>query len=113
MRFRFWLIATALLAAACSLGSGGPQLTLKNPVWDRVDVEIVLTRSSDCSNRGPEFISTREVVLRKDKSEAVEVPPDATVCWRHNRNPNNPKPGDWTGWTRATMYPGQSADVDI
>ena len=114
MRLYFGLIATALLATGCSsFGSGGPHLTLNNPVWDRVDVEIVLTRSSDCNNRGSEFISSREVVLRKDRSEIVDVPAEATVCWRHNRNPNNPKPGDWTGWTRATMYPGQSADVDI
>ncbi|HEX3536217.1 MAG TPA: hypothetical protein VHU15_05580 [Stellaceae bacterium] len=113
MRLRFGLIAMALLAGACSSGSGGQQLTLHNPVWDRVDVEVVLTHSSDCNNRGPEFIATREIVLRRDKSEAIDVPPDAAVCWRHNRNPNNPKPGDWTGWTRATLYPGQSADSDV
>lgn len=113
MRLRFLLIAAALPAAACSSGSGGQNLTLHNPVWERVDVEIVLTRSSDCDNRGTEFISTKQITLRRDKSEAIDVPADATVCWRHNRNPNNPKPGDWTGWTRATMYPGQSADADI
>lgn len=113
MRLRFGLIVTALLAAGCSSGSGGQQLTLHNPVWERVDVEVVLTHSSDCNNRGPEFVSTKEIVLRKDKSEAIDVPPDAAVCWRHNRNPNSPKPGDWTGWTRATLYPGQSADADI
>ena len=113
MRLRFGLIGTALLAAACSSGSGGNRLTLNNPVWDQVRVEVVLTRSSDCGNRGAEFISTKEMVIRKDRSETIDVPPEAVVCWRHDRNPNNPKPGDWTGWTRATLFPGQSAEAEL
>jgi hypothetical protein len=95
------------------LGGGANRLTLNNSTWDRVNVEIVVTKSANCADRGPEFVSSKEVVLRKDKSEVVDVPPEAAVCWRHDRNPSNPKPGDWTGWSRATLYPGQSAETEI
>jgi len=113
MRRGFELIATALLAGACSSGSGGNGLTLHNQTWDQVNVEIVVTKSANCSDRGPDYISSKEVLIRKDKSYTVDVPAEAAVCWRHDRNPNNPKPGDWTGWSRATLYPGQSAETDI
>ena len=46
-------------------------------------------------------------------SEGFNVPDGASVCWRHDRNPNNPKPGDWTDWTRATLFPGQSTSTDL
>ena len=113
MRLRFGLTVTILFASACSSVAGGNRLTLNNPIWDQVNVEIVVTKSANCADRGPEFVSRKEVLIRKDKSESVDVPPEAAVCWRHDRNPNNPKAGDWTGWTRATLYPGQSAESDI
>jgi len=102
----------ALLLAGCS-GRDGNQLTLHNSVWDQVHVEIVVTKSANCDDRGPEFVARKEVLIRKDKVENVDVPPEAAVCWRHDRNPNNPKPGDWTGWSRATLYPGQSAETEL
>ena len=103
-----------LLLAACSSGPGKvTQLTLNDPLWERVNVEIVLTHSANCNDRGPEFVSRQETVMRKGKTETVDVPADAAVCWRHDRNPDNPKPGDWTGWSRATLMPGQSAETDL
>ena len=47
------------------------------------------------------------------RSETIDVPPDATVCWRHDRNPNKPVTGVWSGWTRATLQPGGSAHTDL
>jgi len=94
----------ALLAAVAGCG-GGPkdvgQLTLKDPAWDRVNVEIVVTRRADCDSRADGFIASRE------------VPNGATVCWRRDRDPNAPATGAWSGWTRATLAPGQSADTDL
>jgi hypothetical protein len=114
---RFPGICALLLLAGCSLVSGPPkgasQLTLRDPLWERVNVEIVVTRGSDCDKRGPEFISRQEVVMRKGKTESFDLPPEATVCWRHDRNPDKPKPGDWTGWSKATLLPGQSAETDL
>jgi hypothetical protein len=51
--------------------------------------------------------------MRKKGSEPIDVPNGATVCWRIDRNPNSPVAGAWTGWTRATLAPGQSAETDL
>ena len=114
MRFG-WMIGFLLLAG-CSMFSsksgGSSTLTLNNPYWDQVNVEIVLTRSSDCENRDG-YISTAQILMRKNKTEAVDVPSGANVCWRHDRNPNNPVAGAWSGWTKATLFPGQSGEAEI
>jgi len=115
MRF-FGLITLSLLAGCSMFGSpssGGSRLTLNDPYWDRVTVEIVITSNTDCDNRGQGYISSREIVMRKNKTETVDLPAGANVCWRHDRNPNNPVAGAWSGWTRATMFPGASSDTDI
>jgi hypothetical protein len=51
--------------------------------------------------------------MRKNRTEAIEVPNGATVCWRRDRNPNSPGASAWSGWTRATLLPGQSAEADL
>ncbi len=113
MRYRIWPLVL-LLPAACSSGPpGSAKLILNNPSWDRVNAQIVITRSADCDQRGEGFISTREFVMRKDKSEAIEVPKGASVCWRHDRNPNSPVSGAWTGWSRATLLPGQDTETEL
>ena len=115
MRF-FGLITLSLLAGCSMFGSpssGGSRLTLNDPYWDRVTVEIVITSNTDCDNRGQGYISSREIVMRKNKTEAIDVPAGANVCWRHDRNPNNPVAGAWSGWTRATMFPGATSETDI
>jgi hypothetical protein len=113
MRHRAWLLALPWLAACSSNPSGRATLTLYDPYWDRVNVEIVVTKLADCDNRGEGYIEARELVMHKNKTEAIEVPPGANVCWRHDRNPNAPVAGAWSGWTRATLFPGQSADTDL
>ncbi len=112
MRGRVWLLVLAL--AACSSGPGGTtNLTLNDPYWDRVNVEVVITKRADCDSRAEGYIATKELDMRKDKTETIEVPDDATVCWRHDRNPDKPVPGAWSGWTKATLSPGQSAKTDL
>ncbi len=112
----FLAIALSLLAG-CSVFSSKPadtaSLTLNNPSWDRVNVEVVITKSTDCDNRGEGYLSRQELVMRKNKTETLEVPNGANVCWRHDRNPNNPVAGTWSGWTRATLFPGASSETDI
>jgi hypothetical protein len=112
MRVQAWLLVLAV--AGCSAASGGgATLTLNNPYWDRVNVEVVITKRSDCDSRDQGYISTKQLVMRKDRSEAIDVPDDANVCWRHDRNPDKPVAGAWSGWTRATLYPGQSSKTDL
>jgi hypothetical protein len=114
---RFCWVVGAFALAGCGMFSSRPAdtatLTLNDPYWERVNVEVVITRSSDCENRGDGFISSKELVLRKNRSETVEAPNGAVVCWRHDRNPDKPVPGAWTGWTKATLNPGQNAEADI
>ena len=111
---RVLFVPMMLIAAGCSSSPGdSSHLTLNNPTWDRVTVELVVTKRADCDSRGDGFVGTREVVLRKKGSEVIDVPNGATVCWRHDRNPNNPVTGAWTGWTRATVPPGGSGEADL
>lgn len=112
MRIRAWLLVLSL-AGCSSVPSGASSLTLKDPYWGRVNVEIVITRRADCDSRDSGYISTKEVVMHKDGSETIEVPDDANLCWRHDRNPDKPVAGAWSGWTRATLDPGQSASTDL
>ena len=106
-----------LLLAGCGMFASKPAdmsiLTLNDPYWERVNVEVVITRSSDCDNRGEGFISSKEIVMRKNKTEAIETPNGAVICWRHDRNPDKPVAGAWTGWTKATLNPGQNAESDL
>lgn len=108
------LLAALLALAACSsTPSGMATLTLNDPYWDRVNVEIVITKRADCDSRGEGYVSTRTIVMRKNTTEAIDVPNDASVCWRHDRDPNNPVTGAWSGWTRATLPPGKSTETDL
>ena len=115
MRVRAWLLLLSL--TGCSVFSSKPAdmatLTLNDPYWDRVNVEVVITKNADCDSRGDGYIATRELVMRKGKTETIDVPTGANACWRHDRNPNNPAAGAWSGWTRATLFPGQSAETDL
>ena len=113
MRYQALLCAFLALAACSSKPSDTSQLTLNDPSWDRVNVEIVITKRADCDSRGEGYIDTRQFVLRKSRAEIIDVPNGATVCWRHDRNPNSPVAGAWTGWTRATLFPGQNAEADL
>ena len=113
MRYRAWLLALSWLAACSSTPRDASVLTLYDPTWERVKVEIVITKRADCDSRGEGYVSTRELVMFKNKTEAIEVPNGATVCWRRDRNPNSPVAGAWSGWTRATLFPGQRADADL
>jgi len=104
----------ACLLAACATGAhDSSTLVLNDPYWERVNVEIVITKRSDCDSREAGYISTRQLVMRKSTTERFDVPNGATVCWRHDRNPNEPAAGAWSGWTKASIPPGQSAETDL
>ena len=112
MRF-CWIIFCLSLAACSSAPSDSSTLTLNDPYWERVNVELVITKRADCDSRGEGYVSTRQLVMAKNKTEAIVVPAGATLCWRRDRDPNNPSAGAWSGWTRATVPPGQSGTADL
>jgi hypothetical protein len=106
-----------LVASGCSLFSGKSpanttKLTINDPYWDHVNVQFVITRSGDCDSREG-LVSTRTIVMHKNTTESIDVPNDANLCWRHDRDPERPSPGAWSGWTKATLAPGQSAETEL
>jgi hypothetical protein len=113
MRCWAFLLISAALAACSSSHSDETKLTLNDPYWKQVNVELVITRLGDCDGRGPGFISDKTIVMYKNTTQAIEVPNDAVLCWRHDRDPDKPSPGAWSGWTRAQLTPGVNADTDL
>ncbi|HYM72791.1 MAG TPA: hypothetical protein VET89_07405 [Stellaceae bacterium] len=110
---RAWLAALLLLAACGSDSRDTSKLTLKNSFLDRVNVQVVITKSSDCDNRGPEFVGQQEFVLVKDRSRTILAPNGTSICWRKDRNPANPTPGQWSGWSRAILFPGEDTETEL
>jgi hypothetical protein len=112
-RYPAWLSAV-LVVAACSSGSSRTAtLILDNEAWERVNVEAVITNSADCDNRGKEYVETKTFVMTKGQTHKIQAPNAESICWRHDRNPNNPIPGDWSGWSRIPLAPGQTAETDL
>jgi hypothetical protein len=107
-------LSLLLLLAACSSagGSKSAKLILNDPNWDRVHVEAVVTRSSDCT-LAKDYVATHKFVMTKGQTHTIEAPDAENVCWRHDSNPNDPIPGAWSGWSRATLFPGQSIETDL
>jgi hypothetical protein len=108
-------IVGLILLAGCSSAplAGSTRLSLNNPYWDRVNVQLVVTRNSDCDKRSDGYLSSREFVMPRNQTEVIDVPNGATVCWRRDRNPDTPAAGVWTGWTKATLSPGRSAEAEL
>ena len=108
------LLSAFLCLAACSSGSGkSATLTLNDPYWPRVNVEAVITNSTDCDNRGAGYVATKNFVMTKGTTHDIDAPNAEMICWRHDRDPNNPVKGDWSDWSRATLFPGQSVETDL
>ncbi len=108
------LLAALLVFSGCSSGSShSATLVLDDPTWDRVNVQAVITLSSDCDERQNGHVATQNFVMTKGHSHEVVAPNAETICWRHDRDPNNPVPGNWSEWSRATLFPGQKTETDL
>ena len=113
MRWIGLAVVLLLGVSACSsTPENGATLLLRNQYWDKINVQVVVTPSGDCDNKSA-YVETLEFVLNKNASRSIIAPHAENICWRKDRNPNNPSPGEWSSWSHATMYPGQSADTDI
>jgi len=110
-------VATAAVLVLSGCGTVRPAdnstLILNDPYWDRVNVEVVITRRDNCDSRDEGYISTQQVVMRKSTTERFNFPNGATICWRHDRNPANPVPGAWSDWTKGRVDPGGTAETDL
>ena len=113
MRYVVLLSLLAALLAACASGSDkSATLVLKNPNWDRVHVEALVTKSGDCGLT-KSYIAIHKFVMTKGQTHSVVAPNAEYICWRHDSDPNNPAPDAWSGWSRATMFPGQTVTTDL
>lgn len=115
MRRSGWPVMLPLLAlAACSSDSADrAKLTLRNTQFDHVNVQVVITHSADCEARGPEFVGSQEFVLHRDQTKTIVAPNETTICWRRDRYPTNPHPGEWSGWSKAILFPGNDSTTDL
>jgi hypothetical protein len=113
MRFRAWLPLLLGLAACSSAPKDSSKITLHDAEWDRVNVQVVITKSADCDNRGPEFVGSQDVIMLKDQRRDFIAPSGTSICWRHDRDPDHPTPGQWSGWSRAIPFPGEDAESDL
>jgi hypothetical protein len=108
------LVLGALALTACdSTPKDASKITLHNAEWTHVNVQVVITKSADCNNRGSEFVGQQDFVMIKDQRRDVIAPNGTSVCWRHDRNPENPTPGQWSGWSRAIPFPGEDTETDL
>ena len=110
---RIWICLLLALAACSTESDNKAKLTLRNMQWDHVNVQVVITRGSECDARGPEFISSQNFVLTRDQTKLIAAPNETNVCWRHDRYPTNPHPGEWSGWSRAILFPGNDSTTDL
>ena len=114
MRFRAWLPLLLALAACSSDPPNSSKITLRNMQWEHVNVQAVITRGANCDiGSGPDFVGSQEFVLHKDQTKTLIAPAETSVCWRHDRYPTNPHPGEWSGWSRAILFPGNDTTTDI
>jgi len=120
MRRLGWLPFMLCLAACSSLTSlampdtaNTTKLTLRNTVWNHVHVQMVITKTTDCDTNGPDVVSTETFVLTRDQTKVIRAPNGTNVCWRHDRFPDNPHPGEWSGWAKAILFPGEDTVSDI
>ena len=86
-------------------GNGGQQ---QDRCAKRLDMGVDLP-----IDRGDGRVETKEFTMRKGQTQQIEVSHGEAICWRHDRNPNNPVPGVWSGWSRVPLAPGQTAETDL
>lgn len=108
-----WLPLLLILAACSSNSPDASKLTLRNTQWEHVNVQVVITKGSECDEHSPDFAGSQNFVLHKDQTKTITAPPETSVCWRHDRYPSNPHPGEWSGWSRAIMFPGSDTTTDL
>ena len=88
-------------------------LLLSNPHFRSTHVEAVITSAADCASRGPGYVSTFAFVLPNDATKMIDVPPGSEICWRRDRDPDEPAAGRWTDWDRAYVAPGSTVDANL
>jgi hypothetical protein len=88
-------------------------LLLNNAHFGPTNVEVVITSNPDCSSHGPGYRSTFDFVLPSNATKIIDVPPGEEVCWRRDRDPEQPVLGQWSSWDRAYVAPGETVQANL
>ncbi len=111
------LPAVLLCIAACSPRPEPPPppgtLLLNNPNFGPTNVEAVITANPDCASHGPGYASTLHFVLPGNATKIIDVPPGYEICWRRDRDPEQPVLGVWSDWDRAYVGPGDAVQANL
>jgi hypothetical protein len=110
------LLSAVLFCAAACAPQQAPEpgtLLLSNPDYGPTHVQAVVTANPDCATHGPGYVSTFEFVLPNNATKSLDVPPGAEICWRRDRDPEQPVPGQWSPWDRAYVAPGSTIDANL
>lgn len=91
----------------------GGTLLLSNPDFGPTRVEAVITANPDCGVRGAGYVSTLEFLLPPNATKFINAPPGADVCWRRDRDPEQPVAGEWSPWGRAYTAPGRRIATNL
>ncbi|HEY3911611.1 MAG TPA: hypothetical protein VGM07_17245 [Stellaceae bacterium] len=108
------LVIVLFCAAACAPQPVRPgTLLLSNPNFGPLNVEAVITANPDCASRGPGYVSTLEFLLPNNATKFIDVPPGTEICWRRDRDPDQPVAGQWSPWDRAYVAPDTTVDANL
>jgi hypothetical protein len=108
------LLIVPFAAAACASPPTGPgTLLLSNMNFGPTHVEVVITANPQCGSRGPGYVATYEFVLPNNATRFLAVPPGTEICWRRDRDPENPVAGQWSSWDRAYVAPETAIDANL
>lgn len=107
------IVLFCVAACAPQQPPGPGTLLLSNPDFGSTNVEAVVTSNPDCASRGPGYVSTLEFVMPNNSTKIVDVPPGTEICWRRDRDPEQPVAGQWSDWDRAYVAPGTTIDANL
>ena len=107
------VVLFCMAACAPQQPPGPGTLLLSNPDFGATNVEAVVTSNPDCASRGPGYVSTLEFVMPNNSTKIIDVPPGTEICWRRDRDPEQPVAGQWSDWDRAYVAPGTTIDANL
>lgn len=105
MLTRILSLSTCLFCASlCS----GQAITIRNRVWNRVNVEVRKGKSDNPDQNA----SQGTQVLQKNGAWSVPCKADeGYVWWRRDPDPDHPN-GSWADWNKKACW-GRSEDVSL
>jgi hypothetical protein len=108
---KLFVAASVLMAAVFTADAAlAAQVTIHNPSWNHVTVEIRVGNGGDCPQNAPYGNGTFQLTLGGSLPVTTN---GEDVCWRREADPDHPN-GAWTDWTRQSVgSPTSAYDVNL